>query len=89
MRRRVVVGIVGIVSSVVLVGAAVASLGGSAPARVRADGQRGRGATAELQEQAESTQERLEALEAARQSGASGKTGVIRRAPATGWRGER
>lgn len=89
MRRRIVIGIVAVFSAVILVGAAPAWFRGGASGPTRAAVERERGASEELAEQAESTEQRLEALDAARAAGTLGKTGVIRRAPATGWSGER
>jgi Neuraminidase (sialidase) len=48
-----------------------------------------RGGAAELEEQAEDTQDRLEALAVARAAGTLGVTESISRAPAPGWAGER
>lgn len=89
MRRRIVIGIVAVVSAVLLVGVAVASFRGGASIPTRAAGETDRGASEEFAEQAESTQERLDALEAAREQGTLGKTKAIHRAPATGWTGEK
>jgi hypothetical protein len=89
MRRRIVFGIVALLSPVLLVGGTLAPFRSADAGPTQAEGPRERGASQELAEQTESNDQRLEALDAARAAGTLGRTGVIRQAPATGWSGER
>jgi hypothetical protein len=67
----------------------VFAFGGSGRLGVLDAGEVRRGGAEELEEQAQSTEERLEALARARRDGTLGVIARIRRAPAPGWAGER